>query len=86
MRKRILVDRSAVEHNHETGEKMPVFTVVEADGTKHHTCSILILGPCEVKYDPSGAAGSRIWIETFDRLVLQDATDTEALCPSLVAV
>jgi hypothetical protein len=71
--KRILVSRSVVDHNTETGDSKQVFTVVDAEGNQHRSSSIIILGPSAVRYDRDGGPGNRVWIETFDKVVLRDA-------------
>ncbi len=73
--KKILVHRSAVDRNHETGNSDPVFTVIDSEGGEHKSSSIIILGPCEIKYDREGGEGMRVWIETFDEVVLKNGTD-----------
>lgn len=72
MKARILVSRKAVDQNRSTGSKEPVFTIVYADGNEQKSSDIIILGPCAVKYDPTADEGKRVWIETFDRIVLKD--------------
>lgn len=84
--RRILVNRKIVEQNELTGQSDPVFTVIDDQGGEHHGSSIILTGPCEVKYDRTGRIGTRIWIETFDRVVLKNVGDTESGCPSLVGI
>lgn len=83
--KKIFVNRAAVEVNHQNGSSEPVFMVRDADGTEHRTSSIIILGPSEIRYDPNGPEGSRIWIETHDKLMLKNPSDDPDR-PTLLAV
>lgn len=83
--KKIFVHRAVVEHNHEAGTSNPVFTVWDGE-QEHHSNSIILLGPCEIKYDPTGTQGNRIWIETYDKVILKYALDSQPDRPDLVAV
>jgi len=76
---KIFVSRPSVEANHQTGSYDPVFTIREPDGTEHHTNSIIILGPSEIRYDATGAEGSRIWIETYDRVIMKNGSNLEGV-------
>lgn len=84
--RKILVHRGIVDHNTNTGDSDPVFTVIAADGTEYHTSSITILGPCEIKYDRDGPEGMRVWIETFDKVIAKDGTDTESGRPIMASI
>jgi hypothetical protein len=70
--KKIYVSRDAVEANHrdpEADEK--VFKVIDDDG-EHWTNSIIILGAVEIRYDRTAGEGLRVWIETYDKVVMKD--------------
>lgn len=84
-RKTILVSRLVVDHNRNTGEVDPVFTVIDQDGTEYKTSNILILGSSEVKYDPMGEEGKRVWIETFSKVVINEL-DLESGHPTMATI
>lgn len=83
--RRILVNRGAVERN-AAGSNDPVFTVVDDQGTQHYGSNIILTGMSELKYDPSGCVGSRIWIETWDKVILKYESDSEPPRPTLVGI
>jgi hypothetical protein len=65
--KRILVNRSAIEHNAEVGfAALPVYTVIEGEEIRYGN-SLVLMGPSVMKYDPNGSPemGRRVWIETL---------------------
>jgi hypothetical protein len=70
--KRILVHRSIVDHNRETDDDLPVFTIIDQNGGEHQSSNITISGTCDIKYDRNGADGMRVWIETCDSIILKD--------------
>jgi hypothetical protein len=81
--KKIFVNRSAVENNQQTDSTTETVFIVVSDGDRKHSNSIIILGPSEVKYDPNAPEGSRIWIETFNKVVLKYENDIEPNFPIL---
>lgn len=82
----ILVNRNIVEQNHQTGGSDHVFTVIDDQGKEHHASSIMLTGAAELKYDKSRCDGRRVWIETYDKVILKYAMDSEPFCPTLVVV
>lgn len=76
-KKRILVSRAVVDHNHNTGSAEPVFTIVDEDGNEYRASNIIVLGSSEIKYNPEGSEGNRVWIETFATVVLKDGSGTD---------
>jgi hypothetical protein len=81
----ILVDRCAVERNGEKGDE-PVFTVIDPSGHRHHGNSVIFTGPAELKYDPTGGVGSRVWIETHHKVIVEHAVDTQSVCSDLEGI
>lgn len=86
MKKRIFVSRLVVDQNQQIGTNDPVFTIINADGTEYKSSNITILGPCEVKYDRDGGDGMRVWIETFDKVIVKDGISITSDGPSLAAI
>lgn len=84
--KKILVHRSAVDHNQETGKSDPVFTVIDSSGIEYKSSSVIVLGSCEIKYDREGGEGMRVWIETFSKVVMKDGTDIKTNLPVISAI
>ncbi len=76
-KKRILVSRVVVDKNLNTGSADPVFTVIDQDGNEYRASNIIVLGSSEIKYDPEGGEGNRVWIETFGKVVLKDGSGTD---------
>ena len=76
-KKRILVSRAVVDNNCNTGSSDPVFIVVDQDGNEYKASNIIVLGSSEIKYDPEGGEGNRVWIETFATVVLKHGSGTD---------
>jgi uncharacterized protein YrzB (UPF0473 family) len=77
-KKRILVSRMAVDHNRDTGALDPVFTIIDQDGNEYKASNISVLGSSEIKYNPEGTDGNRVWIETFAKVILKDGTSSDS--------
>lgn len=85
-KKKILVSRTIVDQNKNTGGIDPVFTVIDHDGTEYKTSDIVILGASAIKYDPTAEPGQRVWIETFSKIVMYNGTDTETDNPIMETI
>ena len=86
MQTKILVSRTAVDHNRATGTNDPVFTIIYPDGTVANSSDILMLGTCALRYDPAAEEGRRVWIETFDKVVLRDGMAIESSSPAVAKI
>ena len=70
--KKIYVSRMSVDANADDQEAdAKVFKVVDEDG-EHWVNSIIVFGAVEMRYDRTAGPGQRVWIETWDKVVMKD--------------
>jgi hypothetical protein len=81
----ILVSRAVVEANDETGALEPVFTAIADDETEIKGTRIYLGGPATLKYDPTRPRGRRVWIQTFDEVIVWNGSDIAGVLTSMAA-
>ena len=82
----VFVSRQIVERNDATGSCEPVFSVVGPDGAEYPGTEVIYTGPSASKYDRNKPVGRRIWIETFEKVIVVNGTDSTSVFPSVVAL
>lgn len=65
-----MAHRAVVDQNEEFGSSDPVFTLIDTDGEQYRGTHVIFEGRAEMKYDPEAGIGRRIWIETFEKVIL----------------
>jgi hypothetical protein len=81
----VFVSRHIVEQNDTTGGMDPVFTVVNADGTECWGCKVIFTGEVELKYDRNKPVGRRIWLQTFEKVLVESGAGITSVSPTVVA-
>ena len=73
MKKRIHINRHKIRSNKKNGTKEPVITV-KTSKSNNYAHEVEIQGPSKVIYSPDKplSCGARVWIETDEKVVLDN--------------